>query len=118
LEHLPGGPAGHAPGPLESLAVEPDLVLLDARRLPDLPCPRRPTFEATPASTASACASIVAKVGRDRMMDRVRPALPRVRLRPSQGIPDPGSSPGAGAFGPSPIHRRSFRGVAEQLGLF
>ena len=68
------------------LALEPlpDIVLVDAFRIPDLPMAQRGVLHGDRRCSAIAAASIVAKVTRDRAA-RARPAL---RFRPAQGVCD------------------------------
>ena len=67
-----------------AIAPLPDLVLVDAFRIPDLDFAQRGVLHGDRRCAAIAAASIVAKVTRDRqmMITTSRPA----RLRPSQGL--------------------------------
>ena len=93
---------------LDGLAAPPDGGP-DGRepRLRDRPGVRRPTASrSTPqvrtvvrgdaTCISIAAASIVAKVTRDRLMRSLADELPRLRLRPQQGLPVPGAPHGPG----------------------
>ena len=75
-----------------ALAPLPDIVLVDAFRVPDLPMAQRGVLHGDRRCSAIAAASIVAKVTRDRQM--LRAARPRsaLRLRPPQRLRDRRSS--------------------------
>ena len=66
---------------------------------------------ATPASVAAA--SIVAKVTRDRTMDRYHRRFPDYGFDTNRGYGTRRHWDALERFGPSPIHRRSFKGVHE-----
>ena len=68
-------------------------------------------------SLTIAAASIIAKTTRDAMMTAYDARVPRLRLRPPQGLPDGGALRGARALGACPLHRRSFAPVRQALGL-
>jgi hypothetical protein len=64
------------------------------------------------AVTASvAAASIVAKVSRDRMMDRYHRRFPVYGFDHNRGYGTPGHRDALFRYGPSPIHRHSFKGL-------
>ena len=96
----------------------PTCVVTDAVPLAGLgaPLPRR-WSRATPVSYAVACASILAKVERDRLLTRARPRLPAVRLRAPQGLRRcPSTSRRSPRYGPSPVHRLTFAPVVPRRG--
>jgi ribonuclease HII len=66
--------------------------------------------DAVTASVASA--SIVAKVTRDRMMDRYHRRFPAYGFDHNRGYGTPEHRDAIREFGPSPIHRFSFKGLA------
>ena len=53
---------------LAALAIPPTALLIDALALPDLAVPQRAIIRGDQQSLSIACASILAKVARDRMM--------------------------------------------------
>ena len=60
-----------------ALAPLPDVVLVDAFRIPSLPMAQRGVIKGDRQCAAIAAASIVAKVTRDRLMDRLHADDPR-----------------------------------------
>jgi ribonuclease HII len=58
------------------LPLLPDLVLVDGNRCPALPCPSRAIVGGDAASLSIAAASVVAKVTRDRLMERLHHRWP------------------------------------------
>lgn len=60
-----------------SLVPLPDIVLVDAFRIPQLPMAQRPVIHGDASCTAIAAASIVAKVTRDRVMVELHTSDPR-----------------------------------------
>ena len=77
-----------------ALAPLPDMVLVDAFRIPDLPMAQRGVVHGDSRCTAIAAASIVAKVTRDRADAGAARARSALRVRPSQGVRDARSSGG------------------------
>ncbi|OPZ57333.1 MAG: Ribonuclease HII [Synergistetes bacterium ADurb.Bin520] len=55
-----------------------------------------------------AAASVVAKVLRDRIMDRLDRLFPEYGFRAHKGYPTAAHRRALAQYGPSPVHRRSF----------
>jgi ribonuclease HII len=66
-------------------------------------------------SASIAAASIVAKVSRDRLMQRYHEEYPRFGFSRHKGYPTRAHKAAIRRFGCSPIHRRSFKGVREYV---
>jgi len=62
-------------------------------------------------SLSIACASIVAKVARDKIMGELATLYPFWAFESNKGYPSPAHKWALSAFGPSPIHRRLFAPV-------
>ena len=77
-----------------ALAPLPDIVLVDAFRVPDLPMAQRGVPHGDRRCSAIAAASIVAKVTRDRLMLELHDTGSALRIRPPQGVRDRRSSRG------------------------
>ena len=92
-----------------ALAPLPDMVLVDAFRIPDLPMAQRGVPEGDTRCTAIAAASIVAKVTRDRMMLELHRSDPRYGFDRHKGYATRDHLDAVSRFGYSEIHRRSFR---------
>ncbi|CAN5653762.1 ribonuclease HII [soil metagenome] len=92
-----------------SLVPLPDVVLVDAFRVPDLPMAQRPVVHGDASCTAIAAASIVAKVTRDRAMVELHAIDPRYGFDRHKGYATRDHLNAVGRFGYSAAHRRSFR---------
>jgi ribonuclease HII len=66
-------------------------------------------------SVSIAAASIVAKVTRDRLMERYHEYYPQFDFCRHKGYPTRAHKAAIRKFGYCPIHRRTFRGVKEFL---
>ena len=92
-----------------SLVPLPDIVLVDAFRVPDLPMAQKPVVHGDSRCTAIAAASIVAKVTRDRAMIELHAVDPRYGFDRHKGYATRDHLDAVGRFGYSTAHRRSFR---------
>lgn len=92
-----------------SLEPLPDIVLVDAFRVPGLPMAQRPVVHGDASCTAIAAASIVAKVTRDRAMVELHATDPRYGFDRHKGYATRDHLKAVGRFGYSAAHRRSFR---------
>ena len=91
------------------LAPLPDIVLVDAFRVPDLPMPQRGVVHGDRRCSAIAAASIVAKVTRDRQMLDLHGRDPRYGFDRHKGYATADHLEAVARFGYSDAHRRSFR---------
>jgi ribonuclease HII len=87
----------------------PDLVLVDAFRIPDLWIPQRGIVHGDSRAAAIAAASIVAKVVRDRRMQELHACDERYGYDRHKGYGTPEHLAAIARFGLSAEHRRSFR---------
>ena len=92
-----------------ALTPLPDLVLVDAFRIPNLFIPQRAVVHGDARCSAIAAGSIVAKVVRDRHMARLHQADPRYGFLQHKGYATAEHLAALALHGYSPIHRRSFR---------
>ncbi len=92
-----------------ALAPLPDMVLVDAFRIPDLPMAQRGVVHGDTRCTAIAAASIVAKVTRDRGMLELHGQDPRYGFDRHKGYATQDHLDAMARFGYSEAHRRSFR---------
>ena len=91
------------------LAPLPDIVLVDAFRVPDLPMAQRGVLHGDRRCSAIAAASIVAKVTRDRQMLDLHGRDPRYGFDRHKGYATADHLDAVARFGYSAVHRRSFR---------
>lgn len=92
-----------------ALAPLPDIVLVDAFRVPDLPMAQRGVLHGDRRCSAIAAASIVAKVTRDRLMLELHGLDPRYGFDRHKGYATSDHLDAVARFGYSQVHRRSFR---------
>lgn len=93
---------------LFNLAVSPDHLLIDALTLPETPLPQTAIVHGDRLSLSIACASIIAKVARDRMMCALDARFSGFGLASHKGYGTAAHLEALSAAAPSPIHRRSF----------
>ena len=92
-----------------AIAPLPDLVLVDAFRIPELSIAQRAVPHGDRRCSAIAAASIIAKVTRDREMLHQHVADPRYGYDRHKGYATAGHLAAVVRHGYSPLHRRSFR---------
>ena len=100
---------------LWGLDDRPDLALIDAVALEETPCPCIPVVRGDLLSYAIACASIVAKVERDRLMRDLAEVHPYFGFAENKGYAAPAHLEGLATFGPTPQHRLTFRSVVPRM---
>jgi len=90
------------------------LVVVDGNRaIPNLDVDQIPVVGADRKSFAVACASVVAKVARDRWMSLLDRRYPGYGLALNKGYGTTQHVQALDRLGPSPIHRRSFEPVRQ-----
>jgi len=100
---------------VENLAPQPDCLLIDGIFLISSALPQEAIPKGDALSVSIAAASIVAKVTRDRLMERYHQDYPQFGFSKHKGYPTKAHKEAIRKFGCCPIHRRSFRGVKEYL---
>ena len=90
-----------------SISIKPDILLVDAVKL-DVNCETLPIIKGDNTSYAIACASIVAKVYRDRLMDEYALKYPMYDFANNKGYGTKKHIEALKQFGKCPIHRNSF----------
>jgi ribonuclease HII len=98
---------------LRTLDVPPEYVLTDGWPVGYIPFPHLAMKKGDAVTASVAAASIVAKVVRDRSMDRYHRRYPAYGFDTNRGYGTRKHWDALERFGPSPIHRRSFKGVSE-----
>ncbi len=91
-----------------ALPVQPQHLLIDARRLDALSIPQESLVGGDRRSASIAAASVVAKVTRDRIMLDFHGLYPRYGFDRNKGYPTAEHRAAVRRFGHSPIHRRTF----------
>lgn len=98
-----------------NLAPQPDCLLIDGLFSISSNVPQEPIPKGDALSISIAAASIVAKVTRDRLMERYHQDYPQFGFIKHKGYPTKAHKAAIRQHGCCPIHRRSFKGVKEYL---
>ena len=98
---------------LRSLEVSPDYVLTDGWPVGYIPFPHLAIKKGDAVTASVAAASVIAKVTRDRSMDRYHRRFPVYGFDTNRGYGTRKHWDALELHGPSPIHRISFKGVHD-----
>ncbi|MDP6494476.1 MAG: ribonuclease HII [Dehalococcoidia bacterium] len=102
---------------VEQLPLAPQFLLVDGRMVPSFSLPQKAVVAGDRLCVSISCASIVAKVARDRMMVELDGQYPGYGLARHKGYGTKEHVACLGTLGASPIHRHSFAPVRRLLGL-
>jgi ribonuclease HII len=102
-------------GAISELIVKPAHLLLDAFRLPACRLPQTAMINGDEKIMSIACASIIAKVARDRLMAEQHAEYPGYGFVNNKGYATPEHFAALDRLGPCRLHRRSFSPVREML---
>jgi Ribonuclease HII len=100
---------------LEDLKTRFDVVISDYVKLEKFNCV--PLVKGDERSLSCACASVVAKVLRDRIMEHYHRHFPGFNFHKNKGYPTPDHLRALRELKPTPIHRKSFLPL-RQLELY
>ncbi|MBI2850662.1 MAG: ribonuclease HII [Chloroflexi bacterium] len=100
---------------IKQLSPPAETLLIDYFRLPGTELPQKGVRDGDTLCFSIACASIVAKVARDRLMTELDSAYPGYGLANHKGYGTEEHLACLQRFGPCPIHRRSFSPVREMV---
>ncbi len=104
---------------VEQLSPPADALLIDYLRLPEIMLPQKGIVKGDSRCFCIACASIIAKVTRDRLMAELDSDYPEYGLARHKGYGTAEHIDCISRLGPSPIHRMSFDPVRSMTrGLF
>jgi len=98
---------------LERLPVRPDHVVLDGNRIRTLPVPHTAVVHGDSRCFSIACASILAKVTRDRLMTALGRRHPGYRWDSNAGYTTRDHVAGLASHGITAHHRRSFWRIGQ-----
>jgi ribonuclease HII len=102
---------------VEGLAVRPDYVLVDARKIPGIAPPQRGIIKGDAQSLSIAAGAILAKTARDHLLNELDAKHPGYGFASHKGYPTPEHLDAIARLGVLPIHRRSFAPIKKALGL-
>ena len=98
---------------IDQLSPPPESLLIDYMRLPEVPLPQKGIVNGDSRCFSIACASILAKVTRDRLMVELDRTYPGYGLAQHKGYGTKEHLDCLYRLGPSPIHRQSFKPVRD-----
>ncbi len=98
---------------LEDLGTRPDILYIDAVKLPEVDIRQCSIIKGESVSASIAAASIIAKVVRDEMMFNYHEMYPLYNFRRHKGYSTREHMEAVIKYGPCSIHRRSFRRVKD-----
>jgi len=102
---------------VQALMPQADYILVDGKPVPNLPLPNLNIIKGDSKSASIAAASIVAKVYRDNLMQKFDQQYPGYDFANNMGYGTKSHRDALAKIGPCPIHRRSFKPIAQLLGL-
>ncbi|MBI2607307.1 MAG: ribonuclease HII [Candidatus Doudnabacteria bacterium] len=92
----------------------PDFILVDGRnQVPHLSCPQEAIIDGDQKVLSISCASILAKVARDNLLNEFHKLYPRYGFDRHKGYPTKEHRAAIAKYGLCPIHRRSFLSVKQ-----
>jgi ribonuclease HII len=98
---------------IEQLSPSPQCLLIDYMLLPESALPQKGIKGGDSRCFSIACASIMAKVTRDRLMTELDKVYPGYGLAEHKGYGTKEHLASLRRLGPSPIHRRSFQPIKD-----
>lgn len=100
---------------LKDAKVQPDLILIDGNNSIRGFYQAKPIIKGDRKCFFIACASIIAKVIRDKIMDGYHDTYPQYNFKENKGYPTREHRQAIERFGITPIHRKTYRGVKEYI---
>ena len=100
---------------VKQLEPRPDYLLIDFFRLPEVRIKQQGVLEGDSVCFSIACASIIAKVTRDRLMRELDKEYPGYYFAEHKGYSTKKHQECLRRLGPSPIHRMTFQPVRDQV---
>lgn len=102
---------------LESLTIPIEALLVDAMKLPAFALPQKAIIHGDQLSLSIACASILAKVTRDRMMVELEKEFPGYAFAQHKGYGTAAHQAALAKLGASRIHRASFAPIRARVNM-
>jgi len=100
---------------VEGLEIPPHFLLIDGRFTLDLDIPQQAVVGGDARLRCVSAASIVAKVWRDQIMIRWHESYPAYNFASNKGYGTAEHLKALARLGPCPLHRRSYRPVAQKV---
>ena len=100
---------------VDDLKTPVDLALIDGNKTPDLDCPAQAVVHGDGKSLSIAAASIVAKVTRDKIMEKLGADYPGYGWEKNAGYGTKAHQEALAAHGVTPHHRKSFAPIRKLI---
>jgi ribonuclease HII len=100
---------------VEALNPNPDFLLIDGTFTLHMNLDQTAVIKGDSKSISVAAASIIAKVTRDAIMRDLHEHYPQYNFIQNKGYPTKAHKQAIIDFGPSPVHRKTFKGVKEVI---
>lgn len=100
---------------IRNLTIPPEFLLIDGPISLDVEISQRPIIKGDEKSFSIGAASIIAKVIRDRLMQKYHRLFPKYGFSENKGYPTPKHLNALENYGPCPIHRRTYYPVQRLL---
>lgn len=102
-------------GAVNGLSIKPDFVIIDGNRIQGMEIEHKTVVKGDALSASIAAASILAKVARDRYMAEMAKKYPEYNFEKHKAYGTKEHMELIAKYGPSPIHRKTFKGVREYV---
>jgi len=96
---------------VNGLSIVPDYLLIDGKFTINSTIAQKAVIKGDSRSISIAAASIIAKVTRDAIMQKIHLDFPEYGFDRHKGYPTKAHRKALAEFGPCPWHRKSFKGV-------
>lgn len=93
---------------IEKLRIKPDIILIDGNKTFEYLCDKETIVKGDSKSYSIACASIIAKVVRDRLMAYYAKKFPEYQWNDNKGYPTKKHYELIAKYGITELHRKSF----------
>ncbi|MDD5454242.1 MAG: ribonuclease HII [Candidatus Ratteibacteria bacterium] len=100
---------------VQEIKTHPEFLLIDGHISVDVEIPQQPIIDGDGKSFSIGAASIIAKVTRDRMMQKYHKLFPEYGFDKHKGYGTQKHFQALQTYGPCPIHRRTYEPVEKLL---
>jgi ribonuclease HII len=102
---------------IQALLITPQIILVDGHQPLPLTYPQQPVIKGDALCPSISAASVLAKVHRDALMEACHRRYPQYNFARHKGYATAEHLEALRTWGPCEVHRRTFRGVKEWLGI-
>ena len=102
---------------VDQLSITPEAAIIDGTHAPNLNVPTTTLIKGDSLVPAISAASILAKVHRDTLMQQLDSHYPNYQLAQHKGYPTKIHQAALKKYGPTAIHRKTFKPVTDCLSI-